>query len=45
MKASHSFDETFKFEGKAKTWSLAMIVIGLVGILYGFLVDGGERAQ
>jgi hypothetical protein len=43
MKASHSFDETFKFEGKAKTWSLAMIVIGLVGILYGFLVDGGER--
>jgi hypothetical protein len=43
MKTSHSFDETYKFEGKAKTWSLVMILIGVVGILYGFLVKGGER--
>jgi len=39
----HSFDEQFEFAGKAKTFSLAAIVIGVVGILYGFLVDGSEH--
>jgi len=43
MKTSHSFDEQFKFEGRAKTLSLVMIVIGLIGIAIGFLTGGGER--
>jgi hypothetical protein len=43
MKTSHSFDEQYKFQGKAKTWSLIMIAIGVIGILYGFLSGGGER--
>jgi len=43
MKTSHSFDEQFKFEGKAKTLSLVFIVIGLIGIAAGFLTGDGER--
>lgn len=43
MKTSHSFDERFEFQGKAKTWSLIMIAIGVIGILYGFLTSNGER--
>ncbi len=43
MKTSHSFDERFEFQGKAKTWSLVMIAIGVIGILYGFLSGSGER--
>ncbi|UEG53962.1 quinol:cytochrome C oxidoreductase [Mucilaginibacter daejeonensis] len=38
----HSFNERFEFAGKAKTLSLAGIVIGVIGILYGFLVDHSE---
>jgi hypothetical protein len=43
MKTSHSFDERFEFRGKAKTWSLIMIAIGVIGIAYGFLSGSGER--
>jgi hypothetical protein len=43
MKTSHSFDEQFQFQGKAKTWSLVMIAIGVIGIAIGFLSGGGER--
>jgi hypothetical protein len=43
MKTSHSFDQQFEFQGKAKTWSLIMIAIGVIGILYGFISGSGER--
>jgi len=43
MKTSHSFDERFEFQGKAKTWSLIMIAIGVIGIAYGFLSGSAER--
>jgi len=43
MKTSHSFDERFQFQGKAKTWSLVLIAIGIIGIAIGFLTGGGER--
>src|SRR5665213_2799894 len=43
MKTSYSFDEQYKFTGKAKTWSLVMIAVGVIGILYGFLSGSGER--
>ena len=43
MKTSHSFDELFEFQGRSKTWSLVMIAIGVIGILYGFLSGSGER--
>jgi hypothetical protein len=37
------FDERFIFKGKAKGWCLAMIVIGITGIAYGFLSGSAER--
>jgi hypothetical protein len=37
----HSFNERFEFAGKAKTFSLVGIVIGIVGVLAGFF--GGEK--
>jgi len=43
MNTSHSFDGQFEFKGKAKTWSLVMIVIGLIGILAGFVLGYAER--
>src|ERR1700753_1788298 len=44
MKTSHSFDGQYEFQGKAKTWSLVMIAIGVIGIAYGFLcANNGER--
>jgi len=43
MKTTHSFDETFKFQGKAKSWSLIMIAIGVIGAIFSFVVFGGER--
>jgi hypothetical protein len=43
MKTSYSFDEQFEFKGKAKTWSLVMIAVGIIGIAYGFLSGSGER--
>jgi len=43
MKTSHSFDERFEFQGKAKTWSLIFMAIGLIGIIGGFAAGSGER--
>lgn len=43
MKTSHSFDGQFEFQGKAKTWSLVMIAIGVIGILGGFFTGNAER--
>jgi len=43
MKTSHSFDGQFEFQGKAKTWSLVMIAIGVIGILGGFFTGNVER--
>ena len=43
MNTSHSFDGQFEFKGKAKTWSLVMIAVGILGILYGMLTGSVER--
>jgi len=43
MKTHNSFDERFVFEGKAKTWSIIAIVIGIVAIAAGFLFGYAER--
>jgi len=43
MKTHNSFDERFVFEGRAKTWSLLAIVIGLITVLAGFFLGQGER--
>jgi hypothetical protein len=43
MKTHNNFDERFEFTGKAKTWSLVMIAVGVIGILFGFLTNHGER--
>ncbi|CAN5333071.1 hypothetical protein BH09BAC6_BH09BAC6_02660 [soil metagenome] len=43
MKTHNSFEEQYEFKGKAKTWSLVMIVIGLIGIAYGLLTHNVER--
>ena len=40
---THNFHEQFEFAGKAKTWSLIGILLGVVGIAYGFLTDNAER--
>jgi len=33
----------FKFEGKAKTVPIALMVIGIVGLLVGLLTSGGDE--
>jgi hypothetical protein len=43
MKTTNSFDEQIEFKGKAKTWSLVFIALGIIGIAYGFLSGSGER--
>ena len=43
MNNSHSFDEQFEFKGKAKTWSLIMLAIGLVGLIFGLVTGNAER--
>jgi hypothetical protein len=43
MNTSHSFDEQYEFKGRAKSWSLIMIVIGVIGLLATFFTNG-ERA-
>jgi hypothetical protein len=40
---TYNFDERFEFVGKAKTWSLAAIIIGVIAIVAGFYVDGSHR--
>jgi hypothetical protein len=43
MKTSYSFDQRFEFQGRAKTWSLVMIAIGVIGVAAGFILGSGER--
>ncbi|QEM13987.1 quinol:cytochrome C oxidoreductase [Mucilaginibacter rubeus] len=43
MKTHNNFDGQYEFVGKAKTWSLICIVIGLVAILGGFALGYTER--
>lgn len=40
---SHNFTQQYEFSGKAKTWSLVAIVIGVLALLYGFLLDPSEH--
>ncbi|MEH6304974.1 quinol:cytochrome C oxidoreductase [Olivibacter sp. CPCC 100613] len=40
---TYNFDERFEFAGKAKTWSLAAIIIGIIALAAGFFVDGSHR--
>ncbi|RVU01548.1 quinol:cytochrome C oxidoreductase [Mucilaginibacter limnophilus] len=39
-----SIDERYEFSGRVKTWSLIAIVLGVVGVAYGFLI-GGDSVQ
>ncbi|WP_207422051.1 quinol:cytochrome C oxidoreductase [Desertivirga brevis] len=39
---THNFSQQFEFAGKAKSWSLIAIVIGVIAIAYGFLLDPHE---
>jgi len=40
---THNFSEQFEFSGKAKTYSLVAILIGIVAIAYGFLTENGSN--
>ncbi len=37
MKTLNSFENQIEFKGPAKTWSLILIAVGILGIAYGFL--------
>ncbi|MDF3077329.1 MAG: quinol:cytochrome oxidoreductase [Sphingobacteriaceae bacterium] len=39
---THNFSAQFDFSGKPKTWSLIAMVIGVIAVLYGFLLDPSE---
>ena len=43
MITKNNFGRPFVFTGKAKTWSLAMIALGIIGTAYGFMSGSGER--
>ncbi|MDB4925692.1 quinol:cytochrome C oxidoreductase [Mucilaginibacter sp.] len=43
METHNSFNEQFEFNGKAKTWSLIAVVVGIIAIAFGFLTNHGER--
>ena len=43
MKTHNNFDQTFEFAGKAKTYSLIAIVIGLICVVLGFTTGYAER--
>lgn len=40
---THNFSEQFEFSGKAKTFSIIAILIGIAAIAFGFLTDHAER--
>lgn len=40
---THNFTQQFNFSGKAKTWSLVAIFLGIAALLYGFLIDPSEH--
>jgi len=41
--ATSNFDEPFNFKSKAKAWCLAMMAVGTIGTIYGFLSGSAER--
>lgn len=43
MTTTASFDKQFEFKGRAKTWSIALIAAGILGVSYGFFSGNGER--
>lgn len=43
MKTHISFEEQFEFKGKAKNWSLGLMVLGILGILIGFVTHDITR--
>ncbi|QKJ31170.1 quinol:cytochrome C oxidoreductase [Mucilaginibacter mali] len=43
MGTHNNFDGQYEFTGKAKTWSLAGIIVGVLVILAGFLIGQAER--
>ncbi|WP_448701182.1 quinol:cytochrome C oxidoreductase [Mucilaginibacter sp. AW1-3] len=43
METHNNFDQQFEFTGKAKTLSIAAIVIGLIIIVLGFVTNHAER--
>jgi hypothetical protein len=43
METHNSFNEQFEFSGKAKTYSLIAIVIGIIAIAFGFFIGHAER--
>ncbi|UOE47439.1 chloride channel protein [Mucilaginibacter sp. SMC90] len=43
MIKSDSFSNQFEFKGKARNWSIALIGVGILGVLYGFLSGHAER--
>lgn len=43
MKSHNNFDERFEFTGKAKSWSLIAIGIGVVVVILGFLIPGYQQ--
>lgn len=40
---TYNFDERFEFAGKARTWSLAALVIGVIAIIAGGFLEGSHR--
>jgi len=40
---THNFNQQFEFSGKAKTWSLIAILVGIAAIAFGFLTGHAER--
>ncbi|MFD1628733.1 quinol:cytochrome C oxidoreductase [Pseudopedobacter beijingensis] len=40
---THNFSEQYEFSGKAKTYSLVAILIGIVAIAYGFITEDGAN--
>lgn len=40
---NYNFKEQFEFSGRPKTWSLIAILIGVIAVVYGFMINGSER--
>lgn len=43
MLTNHNFNDQFIFKRSTRIWSLVMIATGIIGTIYGFLSDSGER--
>ncbi len=40
---THNFSQHYQFTGKAKTWSLTALILGVAAIAYGFYSGHAER--